>query len=105
MGRDPVCCFRCHFSQFTFNSNAVIVRILTNSNPSEHFLQRHTEFSSTNGIDDRVAYCTEEENARCGEDGLGWNIDSRDKIAAKAHNPGWEKAHKKRGDDDGDIDS
>ena len=104
IGRDPVCCCRCHFSQFTFHSHAVIVRILTNSNPSEHFLQRDTEFSSTDGIDDWVAYCTEEENARCGEDCLGWNIDSRDKIAAKAHNPGWEKAHQKRRDDDGDID-
>ena len=69
----------CHFSQFScarprnfslrpkkktalatqaknFKSNcAVFVRITTSSSPSEYFLHRFTEFSFTDGIDDRVA--------------------------------------------------
>ena len=41
------------------NDNAV-VRILTNPDPSEHFLHCVTEFSFSDGIDHRVAYGTEE---------------------------------------------
>ena len=71
----------CHFSQFSralprnfslrpkktalatqaknFKSDgAVFVRITTSSSPSEYFLHCFTEFSFTDGIDDRVAYCT-----------------------------------------------
>ena len=86
-------------------NDVVLVRILTNSNPSEHFLHRTTEFSFTDGIDDRVAYCAEEENTRCGKIDLGWNIDSWEEQATNACNPEKNKAHQKRCGDNGDIDS
>ena len=86
-------------------NDVVLVRILTNSNPSEHFLHRTTEFSFTDGIDNRVAYCAEEENTRCGKIDLGWNIDSWEEQATNACNPERNKAHQKRSGDNGDIDS
>ena len=86
-------------------NDAVVVRIWTSSNPSEHFLHRFTEFSFTDGIDNRVAYCTEEVNTRCGKNCLGRNIDSRDEQVTNACDPDGKKAHQKCGDDNGYIDS
>ena len=86
-------------------SDVVLVRILTNSNPPEHFLHRTTEFSFTDGIDNRVAYCAEEENTCSGKICLGWNVNSWDEQATNACNPEGKKAHQKRGNDNSDIDS
>ena len=77
------------FSQFLHRSNdVVVVRILTNSNLSEHFLHRVTEFSLTDGIDNRVAYRAEKENALCHENRPGWNIDARNEFLTYTHTSG-----------------
>ena len=83
----------------------VVVRILTNPDPSGHFLYCVTEFSFSDGIDDRVPYCAEEENARSAKICLERNIDSLNELAKSDCNPEGKKAHQKRGDYNSNIDS
>ena len=87
------------------SNDNVVVRILTNPDPSEHFLHCVTEFFFTDGIDNRVAYCAEEENARSAKICLERNIDSLNELTKSDCNPEGKKAHQKRGDYNGNIDS
>lgn len=80
-----------------------VIRASTKFHPSEQILNHGSEFSFADGIDYWVTHWAGNENTRCDQYGVGWDLNALDKTAEKTFDQEWKITQQKRSDDNYDI--